>query len=272
MLYNTKKASKYGNELFQDMYFFYFLAINAPRMCLECFVYKRWAGDKPIRGSVNIHHNSPSLRRIIVLQKHFIRLRQYIAGSHEAYVWVSTMTYILINFTCFTWYNSLKLKNDVFCYILYLFYLKHRCEAQGWLILSHTHTVPVSPEAPVWDSRMMYLVTYCICFTWSTSLRIKNVICCHVLYLFYLKHQFEAQEWRIFLHTVSVTWSIGLRLKNNVFGHRLYLFYLKHQFQAQEWRILWHTVPVLPDATFWGLRTTNLTNITTKQTGQKCCP
>ena len=38
---NTKKATKFGINVFKDMYFFYFLAINALRMCFKsCFVYK----------------------------------------------------------------------------------------------------------------------------------------------------------------------------------------------------------------------------------------
>ena len=37
--HNTKKPTKY-DKIFKDMYLFYLLAINALRMCSECFVYK----------------------------------------------------------------------------------------------------------------------------------------------------------------------------------------------------------------------------------------
>ena len=43
---NSKKATKFANKLFKDMYFFYFLAINVLKICSKCFVYKWWAGDK----------------------------------------------------------------------------------------------------------------------------------------------------------------------------------------------------------------------------------
>ena len=34
---NTKKATKFGNQVFKDISFFYFLAINALRMCFKMF-------------------------------------------------------------------------------------------------------------------------------------------------------------------------------------------------------------------------------------------
>ena len=34
---NTKKATKFGNKIFEDMYFFYFLAINALKMRFKMF-------------------------------------------------------------------------------------------------------------------------------------------------------------------------------------------------------------------------------------------
>ena len=37
---NTKKATKFGNKVFKDTYFFYLLAINVLRMNSKCFVYK----------------------------------------------------------------------------------------------------------------------------------------------------------------------------------------------------------------------------------------
>ena len=44
--HKTKIATKCGNTLFENMYFFYFFAINALRMSSKYFVYKWWAGDK----------------------------------------------------------------------------------------------------------------------------------------------------------------------------------------------------------------------------------
>ena len=44
---SSKKATKFGYKLSKDMYFVYFLAINALKMCWKCFVYKWWVGDKP---------------------------------------------------------------------------------------------------------------------------------------------------------------------------------------------------------------------------------
>ena len=91
--YNTNKETKFGYKVFKNMYFFYFLTINALKMSSKCFVNKWWVGDKPtefgktvlniwktnmwkqlcevyaktiLRGSVNIRHNSPPLRWIIV--------------------------------------------------------------------------------------------------------------------------------------------------------------------------------------------------------------
>ena len=46
--HNTKNKIKFDNKVFKYMYFLYFLAINALRMCSKCFVYKWWVGDKPM--------------------------------------------------------------------------------------------------------------------------------------------------------------------------------------------------------------------------------
>ena len=35
---NSKKATKFANKLFKDMYFFYMLAVNLFKMCSKCFV------------------------------------------------------------------------------------------------------------------------------------------------------------------------------------------------------------------------------------------
>ena len=37
---NSKKATKFDNDKFRDMYFSYFLATNALRRCSKFFVYK----------------------------------------------------------------------------------------------------------------------------------------------------------------------------------------------------------------------------------------
>ena len=52
--YNTKKATKFGKKVFKDLYIFYFLAINALRMSLKCFVYKWWVDDKPTLSLVKL--------------------------------------------------------------------------------------------------------------------------------------------------------------------------------------------------------------------------
>ena len=41
----SKKPIKFGIKVFKDMYFFYFLALSALKMCSKCFVYKWWVGD-----------------------------------------------------------------------------------------------------------------------------------------------------------------------------------------------------------------------------------
>ena len=48
MPYNTEKAIKFDNKVFKDVYFFNFLAVNAPKMCSKCLVHKWWIGNKPI--------------------------------------------------------------------------------------------------------------------------------------------------------------------------------------------------------------------------------
>ena len=41
---NTKKATKFGINVFKDIYFFYFLVINALRMCFKMFCLQMMSG------------------------------------------------------------------------------------------------------------------------------------------------------------------------------------------------------------------------------------
>ena len=49
---NTKNPTKFGIEVFGDLYLFYLLAMNTLRMCSKCFVYNWRAGDKPMFGKI----------------------------------------------------------------------------------------------------------------------------------------------------------------------------------------------------------------------------
>ena len=57
MPHNSKKATKFVNIAFKDLYFFYISVINALRMCSKCFVYKWRVGDRPTEFSIILLKN-----------------------------------------------------------------------------------------------------------------------------------------------------------------------------------------------------------------------
>ena len=42
--HNIKKATKFGNEVFKDIYFFYFVGMNALKMCFKMFFLQTVSG------------------------------------------------------------------------------------------------------------------------------------------------------------------------------------------------------------------------------------
>ena len=94
---NTKKATKFGNQAFKVMNLFYFLAINALRMCFKMFVYKWLIGDKTTFRKVffKIHKNmcENSYARYII--KNY--LTRWKTTIHLYFGWLIVLDYLCMD-------------------------------------------------------------------------------------------------------------------------------------------------------------------------------